>query len=71
MAEGDSESSFLLIPIAEKNGVANQVGLLNLYSGVLFNWERFIQIRMAYFALTIYLLPLFSWQAGCSHLNEK
>ena len=28
MAEGDTESSFLLIPIAEKNGVANQVGLL-------------------------------------------
>ena len=59
MAEGDSERTFLLIPIAEKNGVANQVGLLNLYSGVLFKWERFIQIRMAYFALIITLLPLF------------
>ena len=29
------------------------------YSGVLFKWERFIKMRMAYFAPILSLLPLF------------
>ena len=40
-----------------------------VYGGFLFKWERFIQMRMAYFAPILFLLPLFF--GGRKEANRK
>ena len=60
---------------ANKNKAFSKTMKMSDYSCILFKWELFIQMRMAYFAPILSLLHLFlvegKRQAGSSHLNEK